>query len=823
MTADDGAAARISVQAETGAHVNALGHIFVRDHATFVFAADDAGPLAAALKHQATAPSARAWVDPADRCELPPALDGIDPGELTHAVSQMHAQRVLVVECVDGTIQWAAASAVIARLPVRPPALRGSLSDNLPDSDRPADDAAAASGERARWNEATILHPELGGGPCVLLLEVEGGAGQSLVDRAFHSQGHFESVRDRLADLGRYLVLLPRGRVAGSLLRDHARRGFTVRTLRIPFLTPWLRREFPADAARHAEVIAAVTRAGWTEREDALYELLCRQLGAAQPVLAQLLAIDRQEPAALTVTREALACTDGTCEPLLAAIFVATYLPGLGELDFARIVEILLAGRTRRVVTAGAPATTASLLEDWRHDTRHIVGRAMLIVHQRPGEIHPVGFGEADAADRIRAHLDAQPLLVKGLLERLRDAGLLFDPSRQVSRAMIELLVTSVRADPFHFDAAWLFRAMRQIRPDLDNLPLNEETVELHQRDLSTRHLGGAHALLRRLVDVRAEADGRTDGAGLREATIVSGLLERVLQLNTPAAAQLVLELAHRLRDAPGFKAWYWIRQVYDRGGALARALADRIVDRIADGDDVDARGAFDAVLGWLPEAGKPGGAAARAAIRWVARWVVASIEDASGLVSAVGPTGLIQRVVARDGAAAIGRLVAALHHPAVIEDLIEQSETLGAMIIGLLLPVDGDEVTESALSGVGAVFDAWNAAVKAQARDVDAAELPRHLIPALALVSWALAFDDRDEVIHAIAVAIHGAPTRGRRTPLAGWLTVLIAAMGAAQNYIADAALDDRRVRARWWRTAQTRRAALIRLRTLAQGGLAT
>ncbi len=828
-----------SVQAHAGGNVSQVGAgtFTVGDNGkiTIIHTALLGGPDQLREYRKESPPAEQEWTDPSHRLHLPEPLDDIDRADLERSVTQLEERRVLVIDCIDSDLQWAAAAAVVGRLSVSLPTVGGVVSGETNDRDG----RSRAADDRARWTKRDIWHPKLGSGPCLLLLELDGSYGQNLLELIFKFKVELDELSARLKQCSRYLIILPKGRMPSPLFGGRSSRDLLVRPLRIDFLRPWLRRRFGAKAEAYAEAISAYAeRSRWGV--ETLYEWLCGEVAKdGDAALDRLLKGSEEKPTLLGKVNEALDDPDGTSEPFLAAIFVATYLPGLSQHDFFRAVEALLTGRTRsKLVDAPVTDTLAprkrmtveiALADEWRDRFRAIMKAADLEL--RPGSGgKTIWFRDLPAA-QLKATLDASPMFVEHQLERIRDAGLLFDPSKALSEAVIELVVGAAAEEPGRFDADWMVGLIIRARADMRNVPLTPQTAEMHVEDLGVRHLGAAEMLLRKLIAAEA-ARAEPAKHGTPELSLVDRVLRRLFRLGNGAVAFL-LELTYRLRNAWGIDLWDWLRQVFDQGNEAARRKAAQMLDRVLKSEETDPWFAFRQVTSWLPEPGKNGGQAAAAAAHVVAGWATASIQFASGARTrnVAASVSLIQQIVAKEAAAAPNALAAALFHPQVIELLVHEqlgqdepapSELTDVMIgpisgiAGILLPPESAdvEVFASALeSWLEAIFVAWNQAVDDALEDAEELDLPRYLIPALALTAWSEMFAGRDDVVRALAAKVRAGQTRTARIAVQTWLGVLIAVMKASEDRIL--AIHDLReeTRARLFLGTSERRERIARL----------
>ncbi|MFP2924677.1 hypothetical protein ACLESO_05555 [Pyxidicoccus sp. 3LG] len=734
------------------------------------------------------------WTNPPRPCNLPRTLAELREEDLELAARHLGEKHVLVIECIDSELQWGAAAAVIQRLGLETPTLRGGVSDAPPEHDEVAPE------QLPRSVSNDIVHAQLGGGACVLLLELEGARGQELIDRLFKTHGKGEALSEDLRKLKRHLLLLPRGSAIECLRRDHSTRGFVVQVLRVDFLEPWLRRRFPDDAAMHAAKLQRLLLRGeWNGKAELLYEWLCT-VGAGEAGRQRLQALlesgdpDHQE--LIARVEEALDCTDGAHEPLLAAVFVATFMPGLSQHDFVRTVEKLLEGSTRdqegptpgASSEGGARPVKAPLppLKVWQAGLRPIMRRAHLEQRAVPGGGKVVDFQGLGTAPRLKPILESAPLFLDQQLERIRAAGLLFDHSDALGQKVIELVSMAAVQDPRRYNSDWLLGMLFRIDAEMKDIPLTVDTAGMHLEMLGNRHLAGARGLLRRLIDEQAAGDSDSSVPPRRHASsLVNQIFERLLRLGATSAASFLLELAWQLRDAPDFDAWHWIRQVLEEGNDESRDRAVHVLQRILLSEESDAVAEFHRLLSWLPEdVGPSGGQAAKTALKTVAGWGVASIQCVSGYQGVSVVTGFLLRVTTRGGSDAVRCLVRTLLRQKVVKTLFREHPNRGDLVAGMLLPPDTDSFAPPTLGAwLEVVADKWNATVNDLAADDDSVSFSEYLLPALTLVAWCELLSEQVDAVSAMAAELCSSLDEKRRTWVQVWLGILSDVMAVSEE----------------------------------------
>jgi hypothetical protein len=730
----------------------------------------------------------RQWTDPSHPFEFKEYLDSIEHSELEHAVREFLECGVLVIECIDSRVQSAAAASVVRALSAQGLALRqGHVSDRIVADVGQSYDDGEFSGWSMRWTVRDILHPKLGNAePCLLVLEIEGANGQALLDEIFRTKGTFDALCRGLRERRRGLLLLPVARAAAALGRGHAGRGFRVHTLCLDFLPYWLTLQYASEARACLERIRRLHAEGeWGGSDEVLYEWLnavAQQRGAG--TLLDRLEANREPPRVLATVEQALVGSGGEHEALLAAVFVAAFLPGLTQRDFCVAVEAILAGRTRLKARPRSgteakdgppePLLEVSVVDEWRSGLRAILKTAELEVRLGPARSKVVGFSDYRARPGVKAALDAAPLFVWEQMERLARAGLVFARSEALSTAMVDLVADLTEAEPETYDIEWLLALLGPaLAPDAAAL------------DKQLAQFAGAQRALRRLLEGQATAT-RADTGG---RTIVDELFERVLRLDHERAALPIPELALRLRDAPSFDCWYWLRQVLERGKPEVRERALALLRRIPYQREADFGGDIEQLLAWLdPEA--KGSQASVAAAAIVVDWVTASIRFCAGqhTEAAQTVTNFLRRVATSEGG--LSRLAVALFNPAVVTAASKlENPTLVWKTFAVLLPpeVRAQELGVPPEALFLTMMQIWNAAVAELLEDIDGADLACALWPSLALAAWCEVFRDDAAAMAEVATKLFHSLKSDLRLAVRAWFSVLITVVGEFETQMLE------------------------------------
>lgn len=448
-------------------------------------------------------------------------------------MERLRSERLLLVSCQDGAVGLAAVHALVDGIGVRGGAARLLNFDNEPveGATQTVYDLIRAPNER----EGEIL----------VVVDAVSHRAQPFLDRLLDPLNGAWAVPMLRGDLeeARLLVVcqIPPEREGPFSRWD------------VPFLDLLLAAAFPSEHRElRVEILRQRARGRWS-RNDAVF---CRQVRAAlgndslQEVVAagglslnDRVELDVEQPVHNSV------------------LYTAGFFPRLNPADFGRVVTVLLGDQTMLLPPepvpvadddeAGSPPAPAAprtkrLAEVWRESGDRILRECRLGVIRDGEGSRAVGFADPSAGDSLREHFeDDHPFTHHVRFAALHEARLLFDRSEAVAAGVVRLTTDMASAYPETYGREWLLERLGE-----------SPAAEPHEA-VFTRFA----QLLRGLCEQVALQP------------VVAGVMERLLATRD---FRIAMALVRRLRFAPGFDAFYWMRQLVDRGTSEARkAVAD--------------------------------------------------------------------------------------------------------------------------------------------------------------------------------------------------------------------------------------------------------
>jgi hypothetical protein len=301
-----------------------------------------------------------------------------------------------------------------------------------------------------------------------------------------------------------------------------------------------------------------------------------------------------------------------------AAAFVATYLPGISQRDFERVVLLLLGDatskveRTRQVVGGNGEVSTFHEEVEERWSDRWLRGadRIFRDCHLRAAVAGDgswaVDFSEPYLRRELRGYLERHyPWYIRRRCKTLQESGALFDLELSLStvEGLVRLFVERAVVDPVAFGSIWLLDLVGGLRVQVHGSPPSDSPAEtlawlLEQVAIEARlraHFQGRLALLIREM---------LDRGALRP--MVRDFFEFLLAAKQhDALLEVILSLTRRLRFAPHFDPLLWMRRLLDEGSEAARDRTADLLVSLAMESGPRIYEFLAVVRSWLPEEGR--------------------------------------------------------------------------------------------------------------------------------------------------------------------------------------------------------------------------
>lgn len=242
-------------------------------------------------------------------------------------------------------------------------------------------------------------------------------------------------------------------------------------------------------------------------------------------------------------------------QPLqMAVLYTATFYPNLSPHEFSRVLTALLGKQTRLVPEVVQQKTKdgtfvpvelkreRQIADIWREQSNAVLRECRLITVRETKR--GITFSDLGRRDLLRRHFEEEyGLYVHDQFCAAYEHDLLFDPSEQIARDVIAVTLDMVRNYPDQFGVEWMHAIVTAASA-------GEPEPRVYQRIAD---------LLRPMLEEPALEQN------------VDGLLKRLM---ASAQHDVAFELLKKLRFAPRFDAFYWLRQAVDQGPEDVRLRA---------------------------------------------------------------------------------------------------------------------------------------------------------------------------------------------------------------------------------------------------------
>ena len=432
---------------------------------------------------------------------------------------------------------------------------------------------------------------------------------------------HVSSIRDNLRDREMFIIVSARCDLIG-LQPDRCLPSPGFLHWPVPFLLPLLQRHFPNDRARQIEsqLTGQVERGLWTNLAE-LYETVAEQLENSPAEFEE--ALRHTEAGSLNLLRgpsdtenPIATLAEGRGVGAIVA-YTAVYFPNLSPQDFDRIVCLLLADQTVQVeqesqivndkgdVLTRKEKVERRLVELWRASPDTFLRDCCLEACSRSDGTHVVEFSPPHLREKFRTVLERRfPIFLAETFACLQGTDMLFAPelSPAIADNLIRLSVERTLVDPAYYGERWLVAFVAGLRREFHTGAATDDpaaeflviVAQLHDAILRRNVYNRLAQLIREML--RHDALLATV-RGFFEALIAKCQLDGVLDI--------LLELVKRLRFAPRFDGFRWLKRLLDEGSEDIRDQTYLCLLELAADSGVRIFDFLESIHAWLPEADK--------------------------------------------------------------------------------------------------------------------------------------------------------------------------------------------------------------------------
>lgn len=345
----------------------------------------------------------------------------------------------------------------------------------------------------------------------------------------------------------------------------------------IPFLPYLLQLNYPEQHQELERSIVAQRERGWWKADDNEFYYEVRNYIARQELLA---AVQAREVSPPPPPPNRVFQGDASVKDLV--VYVATFFPNLTPHEFTQIVDLLLSNHdaenkqsipdaTNEKQAGDEGAAERLLRKTWRESPDTLLKECHLVTKPIK-DSKGISFTNYKLSENLKEYLENEYCLyLEGKFQRLCALGLLFSPSARIGSAVINQTLEMMLSYSEYYGGRWLAEIVNSFEQTL--IPGNEA---LRSNSPVWGFLPAATpGIVRRQVYQRVtelvqfmlydEAAGRErkeeERQRLRE--LAEELFEQLIMTKNYAA---LLELIKRLKFAPGFDQFKWLKQLLDRG-----------------------------------------------------------------------------------------------------------------------------------------------------------------------------------------------------------------------------------------------------------------
>lgn len=250
-------------------------------------------------------------------------------------------------------------------------------------------------------------------------------------------------------------------------------------------------------------------------------------------------------------------------------LYVATFFPNLSPNDFFRIVDLLLANKILTVTTQSKKLTKdgdAEILEIqeeklarkiWEDSSDKILKKCCLKAVIFKESTRVIDFSEPYLRRELREYLEEYySTFLQKQFKLIQELGLLFDASQRVTENVIQLYTSMANSYTEDYGDDWLVHIiLKSTKPFNVNI---ESDVTSEELLVNLLEAFSSEMVFSRIAELIREM---LNYPKLQE--IVDSFLEQLIAWKRHDA---VLAIVKRLRYAPQFDEFYWLKQLLERG-----------------------------------------------------------------------------------------------------------------------------------------------------------------------------------------------------------------------------------------------------------------
>jgi len=481
---------------------------------------------------------------------LPP----VEPNKLPIYANRLKQDRILLISCGDIEIAMDVAYRALCVLGGEGDLIKQMIDLEHKDTEKldVRIDSFSRKGSDSKKNSA-------------ILVKALGDKGRDFLYSLYGDRTMRGKVQKGLEDNRLFLLCIVEGQDVADKPKDHNRElhfGYW----HIPFLQPLLQNHYSDEYSELAQRILDQQAGGkWSKNESSF----CNEIIIAIKERPLKEEIDKREN--LTSLKSLF---KGDAPLNDTALYVATFFPNLTLAEFRRIIRLLLdaygPSSNAQLAKDDGSAATQGLAQPTSGPPREELTDDLLEACQlevlllRDGS-KVIGFPNYRLRERLKEHLEKRyPMYLARQFEVLHERGILFDPSPRIADSTTRLVVDLISGCSDDDGSDWLVNIVKQLphsfgaaeaAPDWPLSPIFAGLKNV-QRNKSALAYGRIAIWLREM---------------LKAPELANMVNDFLAKLMFPMPDASVLELIKRIRFAPNFDEYYWLKQMFDRGNKAVR------------------------------------------------------------------------------------------------------------------------------------------------------------------------------------------------------------------------------------------------------------
>ena len=479
--------------------------------------------------------------------------------ELEKMVARLREKRLILISCSFAEYALDAAWAVIDRLPGSASRFKGMI----------AFEDTVGKDIEFSFQRLFEQRPEVAG-ESVVLVDALNTLAQNFPNSILGHSARAESIKTILEDKQHFLVVLVDLSYARqnqlAQLANLARQNFPY--WEIPFLGPFLEREFPAQHESLLEAIADQRRRGLWEMDESRFAQQVTTYFSSNRLIEVVESGGPKDP-------------ESSAEAMLKAInpvektvlYAATFFQEITSPEFCRVVEALLNKRTVRGPApagsngAGNAEVEIPLRRTWEEEKDDIFTKLLIETTGANDSPRTINLCESNLREPLRKLFEKKyRFYLMDQFKALQETGIFFYPSLRLAENTTQIAFDMARIYPDEFNEGWIVSLVIRLRQHFGV----EEAKEPEESDSMFEFLPSS-------------LPGASNVAFARISDICHRLLESPQQKKTVNNSldylmktgyhEEVLWLIKQLKFSAEFDDWHWLKQLLHQADRETRIL----------------------------------------------------------------------------------------------------------------------------------------------------------------------------------------------------------------------------------------------------------